>query len=96
VDAWIKVAGRFQTDGAQAANAAAVCGLGIGSAMLWQVNELIERGDVELALTRFEPPPMVIRAVWPSTKILLEENEAVRRLSRLTAQAGTALMRFRA
>jgi DNA-binding transcriptional LysR family regulator len=66
----IKVAGRFQTDGAQAANAAAVCGLGIGSAMLWQVNELIERGDVELALTRFEPPPMVIRAVWPSTKIL--------------------------
>ena len=66
----VKIAGRFQTDGAQAANAAAVCGLGIGSAMLWQVKELIEHGDVELALTRFEPPPMLIRAVWPSTKIL--------------------------
>jgi DNA-binding transcriptional LysR family regulator len=25
---------------------------------------------VELALTRFEPPPMAIRAVWPSTKVL--------------------------
>lgn len=66
----ISVGGRFQTDGAQAANAAAVCGLGIGSAMLWQVKELVESGEVELALTRFEPPPMAIRAVWPSTKIL--------------------------
>jgi DNA-binding transcriptional LysR family regulator len=70
----LKVGGRFQTDGAQAANAAVVCGLGIGSAMLWQVKELIERGDVELALTRFEPPPMAIRAVWPSTKILPEKT----------------------
>jgi DNA-binding transcriptional LysR family regulator len=47
---------------------------GIGSAVLWQVRELVERGDVELALTRFEPPPMLMRAVWPSTKILLEKT----------------------
>jgi DNA-binding transcriptional LysR family regulator len=66
----MRVGGRFQTDGAQAANAAAACGLGIGSAMFWQIKELVESGDVELALTRFEPPPMAIRAVWPSTKVL--------------------------
>jgi DNA-binding transcriptional LysR family regulator len=57
-----------------AANAAAVCGVGIGSAMFWQVREFVERGDVELALTRFEPPPMLIRVVWPSTKILPEKT----------------------
>jgi DNA-binding transcriptional LysR family regulator len=70
----VKVGGRLQTDGAQAANAAAACGLGIGSAMLWQVKELVDRGDLELALTRFEPPPALIRAVWPSTKVLPEKT----------------------
>jgi DNA-binding transcriptional LysR family regulator len=71
---FVKVGGRFQADGAQAANAAAVCGLGIGSAMLWQIKELVDRGDLELCLTRFEPPPALIRAVWPSTKILPEKT----------------------
>ena len=70
----VRIAGRFQTDGAQAANAAAAFGLGIGSAMLWQVKDLVDRGDVELVLSRFEPPPMSIRVVWPSTKILPEKT----------------------
>ena len=66
----IRVAGRFRTSGALAANEAAVRGLGIASAPLWQVRALVDRGDVELILTRFEPPPVPIHAVWPATRVL--------------------------
>jgi DNA-binding transcriptional LysR family regulator len=66
----VKVAGRFRSSGASAANEAAVQGLGIANAPLWQVRALVERGDVELGLTRFEPPPLPIHALWPATKVL--------------------------
>lgn len=66
----VRVAGRFRTSGALAANAAAAQGLGIATAPLWQVRPLLDRGAVELLLTRFEPPPMSIHAVWPATKVL--------------------------
>jgi DNA-binding transcriptional LysR family regulator len=66
----VKVAGRFRTNGAAAANEAAVQGLGIARAPLWQVRPLLERGVVELTLTRFEPIPIPIQAVWPATRAL--------------------------
>jgi DNA-binding transcriptional LysR family regulator len=66
----IKVAGRVRTSGAATANAAAVLGLGIAVGPLWQVRSLVDRGDVELLLTGFEPPPVPIHAVWPATKVL--------------------------
>ncbi len=66
----VKVAGRFRTSGALAANEAAVRGLGIANAPLWQVRSLVDRGNVELVLTRFEPPPIPIHAVWPTTRVL--------------------------
>jgi DNA-binding transcriptional LysR family regulator len=66
----VKVAGRFRTSGAQGANEAAMQGIGIGNAPLWQVRALVDRGDVELVLTRFEPPPVPIHAVWPATRVL--------------------------
>jgi DNA-binding transcriptional LysR family regulator len=66
----VKVAGRFRTNGALAANAAAAQGLGIATGPLWQIRSLVDRGDVELILTRFEPPPIPIQAVWPATKML--------------------------
>ena len=56
----VKVAGRFRTSGAMGANEAAVQGLGIATAPLWQVRSLVDRGAVELILTRFEPPPVPI------------------------------------
>jgi DNA-binding transcriptional LysR family regulator len=37
---------------------------------LWQVRSLADRGDVELILTGFEPPPMPVHAVWPATRLL--------------------------
>ncbi len=66
----IRVAGRFRTSGALAANEAAVQALGIANAPLWQVRSLVDRGDLELLLTRFEPPPVPIHAVWPATRLL--------------------------
>ena len=66
----VKVAGRFRASGALAVNEAAVQGLGIATAPLWQVRSLVDRGAVELVLTRFEPPPMPVHAVWPSTRLL--------------------------
>jgi len=66
----IKVGGRFRTNGALAANQAAARGMGIATAPLWQVRSMVDRGDVELVLTRFEPPPVSIHAVWPATRLL--------------------------
>jgi DNA-binding transcriptional LysR family regulator len=54
---------------------AAAQGLGIGNAPLWQVRALVDRGAVELALTRFEPPPVPIHAVWPATKVLAAKTQ---------------------
>jgi DNA-binding transcriptional LysR family regulator len=66
----IKVAGRLRTNGALAVNEAAAQGLGIANATLWSVRSLVDRGDVEVVLTRFEPPPTPIHAVWPATQML--------------------------
>ena len=66
----VGVNGRFRTSGVPAINAAAVLGLGIGSGPLWQVRSLVDRGELELVLTRFEPQPIPIHALWPATKVL--------------------------
>jgi DNA-binding transcriptional LysR family regulator len=66
----IKVDGRFRTSGAITANEAAALGLGIANAPLWQVRPLLDQGRVELALTRFEPPPIPLNAVWPASRVL--------------------------
>ena len=71
----IKVAGRFRTSGALAANAAAAQGLGIANAPLWQVRTLVDGGDVELVLCGFEPPPVAIHAVWPATRVLAAKTQ---------------------
>ena len=66
----VKVAGRFRSSGALAVNEAAVQGLGIANAPLWQVRALVDRGVVELVLTQFEPPLAPVHAVWPATRLL--------------------------
>ncbi len=45
-------------------------GLGIANAPFWQVRALADAGRIELLLTRFEPPPVAIHAVWPATRVL--------------------------
>lgn len=71
----VRVAGRFRSSSAVAANEAAAQGLGIGNAPLWQVRALVDRGAVELVLTRFEPPPVPVHAVWPATKVLAAKTQ---------------------
>jgi DNA-binding transcriptional LysR family regulator len=66
----VKVAGRFRTSGVMAVNTAVVLGLGVANGPLWQARSLVDRGDVELLLTRFEPPSLPIHAVWPATRVL--------------------------
>jgi DNA-binding transcriptional LysR family regulator len=65
----VKVSGSFRTNSALAANEGAVQGLGIASAPLWQVRSLVDRGAVELIFARFEPSPIPIQAVWPTTRV---------------------------
>jgi DNA-binding transcriptional LysR family regulator len=71
----VRVAGRFRTSGAIAANEAAVEGLGIANAPLWQVRALVDAGKLELALTRFEPPAVPVHAVWPATSMLAAKTQ---------------------
>jgi DNA-binding transcriptional LysR family regulator len=66
----VKVAGRLRINGALAVNEAAAQGLGIANATLWSVRSLVDRGAVEVILTRFEPPPTPIHAVWVATRML--------------------------
>ena len=66
----IKVAGRLRTNGMLAANEAAVQGLGIANAPLWQVRKRVDQGQLKLLLTHFEPPPTALQAVWPATNLL--------------------------
>jgi DNA-binding transcriptional LysR family regulator len=72
----VKVAGRFRSSGALAVNEAAVQGLGIANAPLWQVRALVDRGVVELVLTRFEPPRVPVHAVWPATRLLPAKTQS--------------------
>ena len=66
----VKVAGRFRASGSPATIEAAVQGLGIANAPLWQVLSLVDRGAVELVLEPFEPPRLPMHAVWPATRLL--------------------------
>ncbi|HWU01037.1 MAG TPA: LysR family transcriptional regulator [Terriglobales bacterium] len=67
---YVEIGGRFRTSGAMAMNVAAVCGLGIGGGPLWQVSSLVDQGELELVLTRFEPAPIPVHALWPATRVL--------------------------
>jgi DNA-binding transcriptional LysR family regulator len=66
----IKVSGRFRANGASVINEAAIQGLGIAIAPLWQVRPLVDRGLVEVALARFAPPPIPVHATWSGTRVV--------------------------
>jgi len=66
----VKVAGRFRASSSPATIEAAVQGLGLAQAPLWQVQRHVDSGALELVLTRFEPPRMPMHVVWPSTRLL--------------------------
>ena len=71
----VKVAGRVRSDNTAAANAAVACSAGIGFAPLWQVRDLVDRGEVEIILEDFEMARVPIHAVWLPTKVPLAKAQ---------------------
>ncbi len=65
----VRIAGRFRTDSAAAANAAVARGHGLGLAPLWQIGDLVDRGDVEIVLEEFETAKLPIYAAMPPRRI---------------------------
>lgn len=66
----VRVKGRFRSSHAQACNLAAVAGLGVARAPLWQVQDYVTDGSIELVLTAFEPEAAPVHLVWPAGKAL--------------------------
>jgi len=67
----VRIRGRFRTDDAAATRVAVASGLGIGIAPLWQIQQLIASGQVEVILEDYEPAKLPIVAVSPPTKLPL-------------------------
>lgn len=61
----IPVQGRFRSNSAPARIAAAVAGLGIAMAPLYQIRALVESGQLELLLPEHEPSLTDVQIVWP-------------------------------
>ncbi|KHK51907.1 hypothetical protein PI87_20380 [Ralstonia sp. A12] len=62
----VTVHGRFRSPSADACNRAAINGLGIVRALLWQVRAEVESGVLEIVLADHEPPPVPLQLVWPA------------------------------
>jgi len=67
----VRIGGRFRTNSTPAIHAAVAAGLGLGLTPLWQVRDLIERGEVEVVLEAFEATRIPIHAVWPATRLVM-------------------------
>jgi DNA-binding transcriptional LysR family regulator len=70
----VKVTGRFRADSTSATNEAVAQGLGIGFAPLWQVRDMVDRGEVEILLQAFEAPRVPVNAVWRPTRAPLANS----------------------
>lgn len=72
----VEVRGRFSADNAAACNAAAVAGLGIAVAALWQVRPLLDQGRLETVLDDWQLPGLPLHVVWPPGRQLPARTRA--------------------
>lgn len=72
----VEVRGRFSADNAAACNAAAVAGLGIGVAALWQVRSLLDQGRLETVLDDWQLPGQPVHVVWAPARQLPARTRA--------------------
>lgn len=72
----------FSTNSAEVAVARAEAGGGVALLLAYQVWEAVRRGRLRVLLPSYEPPPLPIQAVYPSTRFL---SPAVRKLIDLAA-----------
>ena len=73
----VSVHGRFRTDGADAAAAAAVAGLGVARLPAWLIQEALSDGRVRRILTPWRPRSRPIFAIYPSRRFLAPRTRAV-------------------
>lgn len=70
----VKVNGRLHLDNAAASHAAVATGLGIGRVPLWQIQDLVDSGTVEVILESFEQPAVPVHIVWPAARLPLAKT----------------------
>lgn len=61
---------RFTTNSADAAIGHAELGGGLSLQLAYQVADAVRAGRLEIVLKSFEPPPLPIQAVYPTTRLL--------------------------
>ena len=76
----IRVIGHLLTDSPAAMQRAVAYGAGIGLAPLWQIRNLIERGEAETVLSEFKTAPIAIYAITPPAKVRLFVDSPAARL----------------
>ncbi|MCG7506708.1 LysR family transcriptional regulator [Mesorhizobium retamae] len=70
----VKVGGRLHLDNAAASHAAVAVGLGIGRVPLWQIQDLVDSGRVEVILEAFEQPAIPVHIIWPAARLPLAKT----------------------
>ncbi|HEU4538272.1 MAG TPA: LysR substrate-binding domain-containing protein, partial [Polyangiaceae bacterium] len=69
-DERVALAPRFRTNSADAAIAYAEQGGGLTMALSYQVADAVRAGRLEIVLADFEPPPLPIQIVYPTSRLL--------------------------
>lgn len=70
----VKVGGRLHLDNAAASHAAVAVGLGIGRVPLWQIQDFVDSGRVEVILEAFEQPAIPVHIIWPAARLPLAKT----------------------
>jgi DNA-binding transcriptional LysR family regulator len=65
----IRVQGTFRSNHGASMIDAARSGLGVVMALSYQVQEYVERGELRVLLQQFEPTPLPVHAVLPSSRM---------------------------
>lgn len=82
----VALAPTLVTNSADAAVAHAERGGGLTMVLAYQVVDALRAGRLELVLTRFEPPPLPISLVYPSTRLLSAKVRAFAELAARTCK----------
>jgi DNA-binding transcriptional LysR family regulator len=61
---------RFITNSADAALTRAMLGGGLAMVLAHQVKDAVRAGELKVLLADYEPPPLPIHVVYPSTRLL--------------------------
>jgi DNA-binding transcriptional LysR family regulator len=75
---------RYVTNSADAAIGHAERGGGLTMALSYQVAESLRMGRLEVVLEAYEPPPLPIQIVYPSTRLLSAKVRAFVELAKKT------------